>query len=376
MLNKYRLWCNFESNFFYVWDDTIPIKCPNDGAHIIDPSSITLIESVDISSMTLSPSKYIVPLYSQDHISSLNDIIISDNVSNNTLYCSSASNEIRVSTNFKAYHDNALIGVTLSTSNLQTGRWGLHDSSNGLYFQAICPSNIHCCSMKNGLSNVYGSHIIQTTQTQDYSILYTPNEVSYYIANSLVANTYIDPSNMPSFILPLSVELSSSASSDSSNISSITVSKRYMKIQAAFDPHIVKASWRSMSKDIRKPIPIKGSFTPLISIRRKNNTPAQVLVLDSIDMITTSDMIIEIIVGGTLTGPMSYTDIDESNSVIEYDISSTSISGGTRVWYGYGSSAIKDLALYFNDKQITICGQAVDDASGSVSMSLHWKESW
>ena len=44
-INKYRLYCNTEDEFRYVWNDVTPTTCPSGVGHTIDSDSITIIES-------------------------------------------------------------------------------------------------------------------------------------------------------------------------------------------------------------------------------------------------------------------------------------------------------------------------------------------
>jgi hypothetical protein len=380
MVNKYRIWCATESNFFYVWSDGAEVKCPNDGSHSIDSNSVTLLESTEVT-LAVSSEKYITPIYHQQSISSLSDIITvgtsNMQVTSNTILSCAGPGKMNVSTNFKSYVDSALAGITLSTSNLQSARWGLFDSSNGFYFQAVSPSNVLCCSMANGSSNIYQGQIIETTNMNDYTIAFSRNTVTFSVSDNIITSSYIPPSQLPTSILPLSIECSSSSNN---NTAIITVKDRYIKVQPDVDLKLLQSSWRLMSIELKEPVPPKGVYTPLVSFRRNTDKSPQVLVLDSIDIITKSDVILEISIGGTLRGPTAFVGVNSNNSVVEYDTSSTSYTGGTRVWYGYAASLektmIKNLDILFNDVQLTISGQALSSASGSINISPRWKESW
>lgn len=43
---KYRVWCNTEAVWKFVWGEVPPTKCPDNGADTIDPNSISIIETV------------------------------------------------------------------------------------------------------------------------------------------------------------------------------------------------------------------------------------------------------------------------------------------------------------------------------------------
>jgi hypothetical protein len=46
-LNQYRVWCNVEAAYVYVWANVEPVVCPNNNAHAIDTNSTTIIESLN-----------------------------------------------------------------------------------------------------------------------------------------------------------------------------------------------------------------------------------------------------------------------------------------------------------------------------------------
>ena len=44
---KYRLWCNTENAYVYVWADSVPSECPNDSGHTINDNKTAIIQTVD-----------------------------------------------------------------------------------------------------------------------------------------------------------------------------------------------------------------------------------------------------------------------------------------------------------------------------------------
>ena len=45
-VNYYRVYCNDEADYFYVWDTVEPTTCPNNNAHSINTSLTTIVETV------------------------------------------------------------------------------------------------------------------------------------------------------------------------------------------------------------------------------------------------------------------------------------------------------------------------------------------
>ncbi len=42
---KYRLYCNTDAKYEYIWSEDEPLKCPTNTSHIIDTSKTTIVES-------------------------------------------------------------------------------------------------------------------------------------------------------------------------------------------------------------------------------------------------------------------------------------------------------------------------------------------
>jgi hypothetical protein len=55
-VNNYRFYCRTESKFVYDWDVNAPIKCPNDGTHNIDTSSISIVDNITSNSVSIIQS--------------------------------------------------------------------------------------------------------------------------------------------------------------------------------------------------------------------------------------------------------------------------------------------------------------------------------
>lgn len=47
IVNKYRIFCKTDSIYIYIWDTVVPTKCNENISHLIDETTITIIETVD-----------------------------------------------------------------------------------------------------------------------------------------------------------------------------------------------------------------------------------------------------------------------------------------------------------------------------------------
>lgn len=48
-INKYRVWCNTDSKYEYVWSETVPTTCPIDTGHSIDTAKTVVVERISES---------------------------------------------------------------------------------------------------------------------------------------------------------------------------------------------------------------------------------------------------------------------------------------------------------------------------------------
>ena len=42
---KYRIWCETESVYTYVWSDSVPSECPNGAGHSVDPDKMSIVQT-------------------------------------------------------------------------------------------------------------------------------------------------------------------------------------------------------------------------------------------------------------------------------------------------------------------------------------------
>jgi len=54
IVNKYRMFCITENDYIYKWDNTLPSHCYNNTSHILDTSTITIIDTISTNEMKIS----------------------------------------------------------------------------------------------------------------------------------------------------------------------------------------------------------------------------------------------------------------------------------------------------------------------------------
>jgi len=50
---KYRVYCQTETQYTYVWNDSLPIHCPNNTQHTIDTNTIAIVETINTNSVNI-----------------------------------------------------------------------------------------------------------------------------------------------------------------------------------------------------------------------------------------------------------------------------------------------------------------------------------
>ncbi len=52
-INKYRIYCNDENQYVYVWNKVVPSLCPNNTTHIINNETITIVDKICKNNMNI-----------------------------------------------------------------------------------------------------------------------------------------------------------------------------------------------------------------------------------------------------------------------------------------------------------------------------------
>jgi hypothetical protein len=126
-------------------------------------------------------------------------------------------------------------------------------------------------------------------------------------------------------------------------------------------------------------------FLPVLSIRRKLGYLGNGVKLSGADMISSSNQIVQIRVGGTLTGGtfVNINDQAASETCIEMNVTASAISGGIVLWCGLVASdraALQQIESLMYDlteySVLSVCARAVTVTNGSLSTVLRWTEEW
>ncbi len=393
-VNYYRIYCQTESNYVYKWDTSIPSNCPNNIAHTIDSNTITIIDTVNttnVSMVDVSKTQYQeVSVGNKKNILNLKSSYGKTQLRDNFITQGSASiiHNLGNTTEFQllttGMNDKAIIrsveripyygnctnevclGVRIpqSLSNNQYIQFGLYDNSNGYYFKYtnnglgigyringtdsnFTQSNLNVDTLNsNGISSIlyepekshmYGIRISGVgSKIIDYG-LYSKSKYSdqrFALIHRLHTNDLGNNVKSLSISLPFTTEINNNGTSGSNNV---YLSDRTFGIYG----DNVDGDMRQNSVYVSG-IVVNSSniFVPILSVKKKSTFETLNVYLSSIDTIASSPQIIQITTGSTLTNP-NWQSIPEqlsTESSIEYDESASVLSNdGIVIWKGYVS---------------------------------------
>lgn len=433
-VNRYRYYCQTESNFVYKWDTTKPVTCINNIAHTIDSNSISIIDTVannDVSVDNLSLTCFeevrtaekttIFDVKSMFGRSVLRDSYITSNTasisnivgaSEYTIQATGANDYAAIQTLERGKYIAGImaeVGMGVRIPQIMTSnqfvKFGLFDNSNGLYFvynstgigvarlrngvetitinsnlnldklDGTGPSQIVYDASKGYIYNIrfswYGYGIIEYgISTQSIA----GNQRELLLHREMVANqTSINSPNLP---IRLVVANNGTAGSNLAYMSG-----RQYSLMGKYEP-IFRPGGTYVSN-----ISINSTsvFTPVMSVRRKTAYAGVPIRIRSADIVTSTQQLIQVRVGGTLTGAVwgNVQDQDPKETGIEVDTTATVITGGYVLWVGYMDPnrntlrAIDNIDEFNLQEQlpVTICARTTGNA-GTVSVAFRWVEEW
>jgi hypothetical protein len=393
-VNYYRLYCQTESNYVYKWDTIIPSKCPNNNTHTVDSNTVTIIDTVNttnVSMIDIIKTQYqelctgnkniIMNLKSSYGKTQLRDNFVLQGTANiiNTLGTNTEFQLLTTGTTDKAtitsiekipyygyYTNEACLGIRIpqTLSNNQNIQFGIYDNSNGFYFKYtssgigvgyridgtdsnITQSNLNIDTLNsNGISSI----LYQASKTHMYAIrisgvgskiidygLYSKSKYGdqrFALMHRLHTNDLGNSVQSLNTSLPFRTEINNNGTSGSNNV---YLSERTFGVYGEYNSQDMRQNSVYVSGIV---VNSSNTFVPITSIRKKNAFDSLNVYLSSIDAIASSPQIIQITSGSTLTNP-SWQAVSgqlSTETAIEYDESASVISNdGVVIWSGYVS---------------------------------------
>lgn len=428
-VSRYRIFCNTESNNIYAWGTSAPTTCPNNPAHSINSNLTTVVDSVSknnviIENVTRAPygewrvaeKTLVIELKSCAGKSTLRDIDVvtgTGTISNNVgdpeyTLTTSGSNDstILYSAERGRYISGigAEVGIGIRIPNPPTGnqvyRWGMFDSNDGFFFQ-LNTSGLACVIRRNGSDNIVPNaqfngdwSSIQNSWHPDdgfiYNIMfswYGYGSVNFIIQNKPnIIHPYtrihtFDPTDQTSIKNPNLPVCASITNGGTTGTGRMFVAGRQYSVIGKYVPiYRLNASYRSTVS-----INSTTVFIPILSIRRKNGFNGIAVKVSGMDLIGSTNQIVQLRTGATLTGA-SWSNLPNqlsSETVMENDLSATAMTGGAVIWTGIISQdrsavqKLEDFTFVLSEyNPVTVCAMGISQINGTATCCLRFSEEW
>lgn len=432
VVNQYRYYCTTESNLVYKWDTATPTTCPNDAAHTIDATSMTIVDTVKSSEVEVSnlltnsfdelrvaEKTNIIDLKSVFGLTQLRDIYSSNGTgfignSNGEYHLTvAAANDIaQLSSAERGRYLAGCVGevgigvrmTVASLSNTQEARWGYFDSSNGFYFM-LNSNGLNAAILRNGQETVFprsqfnvdpldGTGPSKATVLASTGHIYQINYswygygvIEYTIVaqggldtrqRNLVAHRHYTSNavSIPNPNLPIRAELRNNTTA--SNAQMFIGGRQYSVIGKYLPNRRINTSYRST------PTP-SSAFAPVISIRRKADYQSVAVKVFSADFIASSDMFVEIRTKTTLTGGTwdNIPSQQAGETAMEQNTTATAVTGGIVVWAGIipaDKASLRQVeGLLYDISEfdiVTVAARVISNSVGTFNAALRWSEEW
>lgn len=439
-LNKWRIYCNTETTWITKWetsDITPDVLCFNDSGHSVNINSLSITDTVaptDTNIRNLSLTSFdelrvaertrIFEIKSIFGKSEFRDIYTTEDGGTITNDIGDATYALAVSnTNGRALLQSAERGRYVAGLQAETGiaailpqqtlagnqfcKIGLYDDANGMYFK-YTSAGLAVAILRDSVENVIertswnidkldgtgpSKHVLNFADGMIFKILFTWygfGSINFYIniTNSTtnvqsghLIHTYKPGSttSVKNPNLPIRVELDNNGTSGAL---SMQVAGRQYSLLGKYDPIIRIASHYTTSTSISS----IANFIPIISIRRKTGylgTPIKIL---SFDIISSSNIFIQVRTMTSLTGAVfgNISDTASADTAMEADTTATVVTGGKPIYTALTtgdnkSSNISTVDINYNLTEysiITLCAKGVSAINGSVTAVLRWTEEW
>ena len=432
---KYRIYCNTEGGYKYIWSTGPPTTCPTNDTHFVDSNSAVIIDKLNVNEYAVNN----LPLTAFDEVrvaertsvmelksmfgkSELRDIYsvegagtITNNVGDSEYNLQTTVNGLDKAKLYSRERGRYMAGMQAecgiatrivgTLTGEQTVKIGLSDGINGLYFKHTS-SGTFACVMRDGVENSThmsqwntdtfdgtgkSGHILNINDGVIYNIRFTwygYGGIEFRINTVNTTNTHSSwlghiykpyaETSIKNPNLPIVVDLSNGGTNAAAQV---FVAGRQYSILGKYSPISRLSSCFTLNKSVNSSV----VFSPIINIRRKSSHLGNSIKNYSIDIVPSVDMIIQLRVDTQVTGFNFRTlpNTPSLESCAEYDDSSTAVTGGIVIWTGYmvGSrqSLLSDVNATYNlseTQTMTVCARNVTGTNGSVSAVLRWTEEW
>ena len=434
-VNRYRLYCNTESAYVYTWNTVLPTVCPNNNAHSIDSTTITVIDSASNSNVNLTnvlqdPFQRLqvvnkTPIFEIKSIfgkSALRDIFTTTGSAliTNTIGTDAEYNLSVTDSSDGATLTTAQRGVYLAGSSCEVGfgvrlpasvtgnqviTWGLTDGQDGYYFK-LTSAGLSINMLRNSVETSIartnwnidkfdGTGIsgltLDLTKGNIFRILFTwygYGIIDFGLVATDSTNTQkvfslhrMQPQAQTSTRtpnLPIKISISNNGTTATSNV---YVAGRQYSVFGLISP-----TFRLNGAYVYNASVANGSFSHALTIRKKSDFLGCACLPTGLIGLCTVDALIEIRTNTTLTGGTfgNIPDQDANETAVEVNTTASAVSGGIVLWIGVLTAGSKEnFVQNFSDincamveqNNLTVLVKGFENG-GNATVTLRWREEW
>jgi len=429
---RYRIFCETEQSMIYIWDTTAPIVCPNNNTHIINTTSIVIVDEVNTTQTEITNlnsdntqtlqtvSKNVIinlpPFYGISPFRNNVNTTGSGYASNSPLTeseiklnCSGANDSVILRSIERGFYVSGLtceagIAIRIPSNNVtgnQVLKWGYFSNQNGFYYKltstdfqvCILNNSIETCISRNNFNgdkvdgNGKSGSLLDFSKGNIFTILfswYGFGLVSFYVSGAskntnqspIVLHEYQTVGRTSTRIpnLPIQVILNNNGTVANTNI---FIAGRQFSILGNHTPSKrVTSLYKylfSMSHEI---------FLPIFSIKRKIEFTGCSIKLYNIKIKSSVDCEVRILTNTTLISSSWGSNSQTSESACDVDLSSTSSSDGITLYSiicfaGEINEHVLNSDFELNELlPITVICKSLTGVNGNITCNLYWNEYW
>jgi hypothetical protein len=427
-VNRYRVFCETEQTNVYIWSTLPPIVCPNNNTHTINTDSIVIVDNINTKQTELSDNTQTLQVLQKTVIINLlpflgvsllrnipittgnatisNDILTESEIKMN---CSDADDSCVLRSIDRGIYITGLsceVGIAIRIPTNLTGnqefKWGYYSTENGFYFK-LTSTGLSVCILNNSvetcisqadfnMDKLDGSgksgHILDISKGNIFVILfswYGFGLVSFQIHGATNSNKQSiitlheyqtvgqTTTRIPN--LPIQCNFSNNGTVANTNV---FIGGRQFSILGKF---IDTSREVSMLKYLT---PISNEvFLPIMSIKRKFAYTGVFIKLSNVYVKSSVDCEVHFISGGTLSSSLWVENPHHSETAVDVDVTSTTVSGGMTFYsmvlfagetrnYSFGDSFMN---LHEMDP-VTVVAKSLTGQTGDITLKLSYKENW
>lgn len=421
---KWRIYCNTENDWVYIWSENVLTTCPNNTSHDALLNSVQItdqIQSNDVNITNISQSPFLDNIMVQKI--SLIDLksfyplsILRDNTAGDV---SHQQSEIQISTTTNSSSVSHLIsadrGTYVAGTICETGiairipeelvgnqtlKFGYFDDNNGFYFKIGASGSLSCCIMDGGTvteitRNNFNMYKLDGTESVGINLDMTKGNIfqirfSWYgygaVQFGVISN---GPDNIQKVFpfhryftqghtstknpnLPIKVLIENNGETTSSSV--FVAGRQYSMFGSL--PDLKRENMYYVMNDS-----ITSSFLPVFSLLKKTEFINCKVIIKKIIIKANVDAVVRIVQGNTLSGSSFVSNTEATESALQIDTSSSSFAGGVivfneHVFENETKTIDVNIDVYHHTTSIVAKRLETSLDGETVSIAVKYQENW